>query len=122
MIYLKTELENGEQVKIDLYGDEFYTTCPKCDKEVHLDRDMLKNLLNDDCDFATTCFYCDECSKQEYVTMTFIESIRKNNDVLTEVFNEIKDQSLKTKLFNALNVYNQMIFNDLDDIYVPKID
>lgn len=122
MIYLKTELENGEQVKIDLYGNEFYATCPKCGKEVHLDRDMLKNLINGDCDFATTGFYCDKCNTQEYITTVFTESTRENSDILTSIFKEVKDKSLRNKLFDALDIYNQMIFNDLDDIYVPKID
>ena len=121
MIYLKTKLENGEQLKINLYGDEFYATCPKCGKEVHMDHDMLKNLINNDCDFAATGFYCDKCNTQEHVTLLFTESTRENRDVLTDIFEEVKDQSLRNKLFNALDTYNQMIFNDLDDIYVPKI-
>ena len=55
MIYLKTEL-NGEKVKVDVYGDEFYCECPGCGKEVHLDSELLKIIVNDGCDFGGTTF------------------------------------------------------------------
>lgn len=64
MIYLKTEL-NGEKVKVDVYGDEFYCKCPGCGKEVHLDSELLKIVVNDDCDFGGTTFYCRECTEKK---------------------------------------------------------
>ena len=64
MIYLKTEL-NGEKEKVDVYGDEFYCECPGCGKEVHLDSELLKIIVNDGCDFGGTTFYCRKCAEEK---------------------------------------------------------
>ncbi|WP_317437475.1 hypothetical protein [Thomasclavelia spiroformis] len=58
----------------------------------------------------------DEYNTQEYVITVLINSMSENSGVLTEVFKEVKNQSVRKKLFDALDIYNQMIFNDLDDI------
>ncbi len=57
MIYLKTEVDGVER-KIEIYNDEFYTTCPKCGKEVQVCEDMLKDCIDD---FVGTNWYCKEC-------------------------------------------------------------
>lgn len=60
MVYIKTNI-NGVETKVDIYSDELYSTCPKCGKEVNLTDDMLKDTVNEG-DFASTSWYCDECS------------------------------------------------------------
>ncbi len=66
MIYIKKDYGSALELRIDVYEDEFYCTCPRCGKEVHLDEKMLKELVNCDCDFVGTAFLCNECSSQGY--------------------------------------------------------
>lgn len=62
MIYFKTQITEDVEIKIDIYGDEFYTKCPICKKEINVE---IKELQDFDFDFAGTVFYCHECSKDK---------------------------------------------------------
>lgn len=115
MIYLKTELENGKEININVYGDEFYCKCPICGKEVHLNDEDLKHIVNDGCDFAGTSVYCSDCTKIRCVELKFVESTRENSNVLTDLFDSIKDEQLQKELYNALDTYNQLLYNDISD-------
>lgn len=65
MIYLKKHIENEAEIKINISDDEFYCTCPTCGREVQLDNEMLREIICDDeYDFASTSFYCEDCSKR----------------------------------------------------------
>jgi len=57
MIYLKTEIE-GKQINIDIYGDEFYSTCPVCGKEVNLNDEQIADSIGN---FEGTQWYCRDC-------------------------------------------------------------
>ena len=115
MIYLKTELENGKSVEVDVYGDEFYCKCPICGKEVHLDNKMIKHCAIED-DFSGISFYCEECAIERATVLSFFEFQQKNFEVLTTVFEKIHNESLRTELYTALDTYNQLIFNYLSDL------
>jgi len=63
MIYIKTKLDSGIEMRIEVYGDEFYCVCPKCGKEIQLDEEALQHLAPS-FDFAGTSYYCKDCSKE----------------------------------------------------------
>lgn len=115
MIYLKTELENGKSVEVDVYGDEFYCKCPICGKEVHLDNEMIKHCVTED-DFSGISFYCEDCAKKRATTLGFCEFQQENINILTAVFEKVGSKSLRSELYNALDTYNQLIYNCLSDL------
>ena len=115
MIYLKTELKDGKELKVDVYGDEFYCLCPGCGKEVHLDDEMVKRCASDG-DFGSPSFYCNECTKKRTMTLGFCEFQQKNINILTAIFEKVGSESLRTELYNALDTYNQLVYNYLSDL------
>lgn len=65
MIYLKKNIGNEAEIKVNISDDEFYCTCPDCGREVQLDNEMLREIICDDeYDFASTSFCCDDCSER----------------------------------------------------------
>lgn len=73
MIYTKAKLELGNNVnlelKVDIYSDELYYTCPICKKEVHMDNDFISSLSSASEVLEllqSNIFCCEECAK-EYV-------------------------------------------------------
>lgn len=117
MIYIKKSYDSDLEMNIDVYSDEFYSRCPKCGKEVHLSEEMLKDLINGDCDFSGTSIYCKECSNIEQQTkgLKLTESQIKNRDVLWQLFNQVKEKHIQEELFVALDTYDQLVFNDLSE-------
>ena len=61
MIYVKKEI-GDMTLDIPVYGDEFYCKCPGCGKEVHIDEEILADVL--DYDFGSSV-YCKECSSKK---------------------------------------------------------
>jgi hypothetical protein len=61
MFYLKKEIGN-----VPIYGDEIFTTCLDCGKEVQFDEISLAEIIGDgtDFDFAGTSVICEECTKK----------------------------------------------------------
>lgn len=64
MVYIKTEISDNVEIKVDLYEDEIYTQCPKCGKEIQVPTDVLKEILEYG-DFASTSLYCSKCQKNK---------------------------------------------------------
>lgn len=64
MIYIKTNITDDIEIKVNLYDDEIFTQCIKCGKEMQVETEVLKQVLTDG-DLASTSFYCEECSKLE---------------------------------------------------------
>lgn len=62
MFYVKTNISDDVEIKVDLYDDEIFTQCPKCGKEIPVETEDLKLVLKDG-DFASSSLYCEECSK-----------------------------------------------------------
>lgn len=63
MFYIKTEISDNVGIKVDLYDDEIYTQCPKCGKEIQIETEVLKQVLEDG-DLASSSLYCEKCSKE----------------------------------------------------------
>lgn len=61
MFYIKTKVTDSLELKVDLYDDEIFTSCPTCEKEIAVSTELLKDMLNDGGDFASTLIYCNEC-------------------------------------------------------------
>ena len=72
MIYVKIKKEDfggsiettNNGINVDIYGDEFYSICPHCQKEIKVDFEELKQILNTEGDFASTSLFCDDCGKR----------------------------------------------------------
>ena len=62
MLYIKTQISENVEIKVDLYEDEIFTQCPMCAKEMQVDFDELKDSLNQGGDYSSTVWYCEECS------------------------------------------------------------
>ncbi len=62
MFYIKTKIADNLEIKVDLYGDEIYTKCGKCGKELEVDTETLEKVLKHG-DLVSTTMYCDKCSK-----------------------------------------------------------
>ena len=60
MIYAKIEINDDLEFKTAIYGDEFYSLCPVCGKEVPVD---IQRDLPEGCSFSDVSVYCDECSR-----------------------------------------------------------
>lgn len=61
MFYVKTTL-NNKPIKVDIYGDDIYTTCYTCGKEMIVDDELLKFALQEG-DLSSTKLSCCEASK-----------------------------------------------------------
>lgn len=57
MFYLKAE-HDGKPIKVDIYDDEIYTRCFNCGKEFQVDTDLIRQVLSDGGDFASTSLSC----------------------------------------------------------------
>lgn len=66
MIYQKMSSEDlNITFEIPLDIESLYCKCPDCGKEVHLDDEMIKHIVNDEgLDFYSTRFLCNECAKK----------------------------------------------------------
>lgn len=63
MFYVKTNISDNVEIKVDLYDDEIFTQCPKCGKEMQVETEELKQVLEGG-DLAGSSLYCEKCSKQ----------------------------------------------------------
>jgi translation initiation factor 2 beta subunit (eIF-2beta)/eIF-5 len=59
VLYIKTKLNDQVEIKIDLYEDEIFTTCPVCGKEHQVDAKKIE-------DWVGTSVSCGsyECNNQ----------------------------------------------------------
>lgn len=63
MFYLKTKINDGIEIKVPIYDDEIYTQCDECGKEIEVDTDLLKSVLEDG-DLASTAIICGHCTEK----------------------------------------------------------
>jgi len=63
MFYIKTNISDNVEIKVDLYDDEIYTKCLKCGKEMQVETEILKQVLEDG-DLSSSSLYCEKCSKE----------------------------------------------------------
>lgn len=66
MFYVKTNISNNAEIKVELYEDEIYTHCYECGKEIQVDTDILINIWTTDGDLSSTSIKCKECSKKDF--------------------------------------------------------
>ena len=64
MIYLKTQIADNIEIKVDIYEDELFTLCPMCVKEMQVEFDELLDSLNRGGDLSSTVWYCEDCSPE----------------------------------------------------------
>lgn len=64
MLFLKAQINDEIEIKVPLYGDQIFSTCPVCGKETQVDEEMLHSILEDDGDLAATSVYCGSCSEE----------------------------------------------------------
>lgn len=57
MFYIKTEID-GKQRKVEIYGDELFTSCFNCGKEFPVDEELLMLVLQDGGSFSGTSLSC----------------------------------------------------------------
>ncbi len=60
MVYAKIKVKDDLEMRTTIHGNEFYSRCPVCGKEVPIDvqRDLPKNSS-----FSDISVYCDECNE-----------------------------------------------------------
>jgi len=63
--YVKAKITDEVEIKMKLYDDEIYTSCPDCGKEMQVDADTIVSILGNGGDFAGTSIYCVDCSKKK---------------------------------------------------------
>lgn len=63
MIYAKIHVNDDLEMRVGMYGDEFYSLCPDCGKEVPVE---LGDLADTGFDLAGSSVYCAECSKKRH--------------------------------------------------------
>lgn len=61
MFFVKAQISEGVEIKVDLYEDEIFTTCPDCGVEHSVDHDVLAEVLKE-ADFASTSIFCSKCT------------------------------------------------------------
>jgi hypothetical protein len=57
MFYLKTHHE-GKPIEVEIYGDEIFTRCYNCGKEIQVDDQLLREVLADGGDLSSTSLAC----------------------------------------------------------------
>lgn len=63
MIFVKAKINQDVEIKVDLYGDEFRSCCPKCGIENDVSIEDIAQIINDGGDLAGTSIWCIDCSE-----------------------------------------------------------
>lgn len=64
MIYVKAKLNDDVEIKVDLYGDEFRFSCPKCARERDISIEDVADIVKNGGDLAGTVVYCEQCTEE----------------------------------------------------------
>ena len=62
MFYIKAKIGGDVELKVPLYEDEIYTSCPACGKEIQPNPIDLADIIKEQA-LSNTTVYCDKCSK-----------------------------------------------------------
>ncbi|TFJ92174.1 hypothetical protein [Lentibacillus salicampi] len=60
MLYIKKSTDDVE-MKMDLYEDEIFSSCPICGKEHEVQPDELAHIIQSGDDFSGTSIFCNGC-------------------------------------------------------------
>jgi hypothetical protein len=63
MLYVKSQLTHNVEIKVNIYGDDIFTSCVQCGAEIQVDEQHLVELLRLG-DLASTAVKCTACSEQ----------------------------------------------------------
>lgn len=66
MFYIKSTYK-GKPIELEIFGDEIFTKCFKCGKEMQVEEDLLKWILADGGDLESTSISCCETVKPTLV-------------------------------------------------------
>lgn len=70
MFYVKAQLSDQVEIKVDLYEEEIFTQCPDCGVELEVASQALIAILEDEAaDFSSTSICCEYCSSLRIVKM-----------------------------------------------------
>lgn len=87
MFYLRTIIDGVER-DIEIYGDQIFTTCLDCGKEMQADEDFLADLMVDrKFDFAGSNIVCEDCAAKRKNNKAYLsrnEAARKIVAILSE--------------------------------------
>lgn len=45
MLYVKARINDDVEIRVNIYGDDIYCSCPDCGKEVSVDEDVILDVL-----------------------------------------------------------------------------
>lgn len=62
MFYVKSQINEDAQLRIDITDENVFCTCPKCGSEVLVD--LVEIFQDEETDLFGTAVYCTECSKE----------------------------------------------------------
>ncbi len=62
MYYVKAKLNEEAEIRIEVHGDDIYTECMKCGKEILADTAILSELLEEG-NLDGTGMCCEKCSE-----------------------------------------------------------
>ena len=62
MYYVKTKIGKEVEMKVEVHGDDIYTKCSKCGKEIQADMQILSELLKGG-NLDGTGMRCEMCSE-----------------------------------------------------------
>lgn len=65
MLYVKARISDNTEIKVDLYEDEIFSTCPECGKEVQVEPVVVASIINSEDGFSGTSIYCDDCAHKK---------------------------------------------------------
>lgn len=65
MIYIRKKLSHDIEIKIDIFGNEFYCKCPECGKETQLDLDTFNQILLNPNSYGFGVWNSDTCCSKE---------------------------------------------------------
>jgi hypothetical protein len=88
MIYAKIKVNDDLELRTAIYGDEFYSHCPVCGKEVAVD---IQRDLPENSSFSDISVYCDKCNE---ATKPYI-----GDDGKYDYFNMLIHAELQSELF-----------------------
>lgn len=88
MFHLRTTIDGVER-DIEIYGDQIFTPCLDCGKEMQADEDFLADLMTDrNFDFAGSNIVCEECTAKRQSNKAYSlhnEAVQKIIEILSEV-------------------------------------
>ena len=62
MYYVKAKLNKETEIRVEIHGDDIYTECMECGKEILVDTAILLELLEEG-NLDGTGICCEKCSK-----------------------------------------------------------